>query len=84
MMNPFSPDPIDYAPGSFGCHEALCMAQLLADMVKEKLVDHPAVQQNPVWEARAQRAADDLADLYQSIGESHGLAQAVPEEAPKL
>ena len=37
------------APGSFGCHEAMHMAMVLAEMVDRQLVNHPAVQHNPDW-----------------------------------
>ncbi len=61
----------DYTPGSHGCHEALHMASFLMQAVDTELCDHPAVKQNPAWEALATRAHDALFDLYQAIGAEH-------------
>jgi hypothetical protein len=36
-----------FAPGTLGCHEALHMASVLADMVDVQLAEHPAVRLNP-------------------------------------
>lgn len=60
-----------FAPGSFGCHEALHMASVLAEMVEARLCEHPAVQMVPEWKALADRAAAALHDLYQAIGARH-------------
>ncbi len=60
-----------FAPGSFGCHEALHMACVLAEMVDTHLCEHPAVQRVPEWKALADRAAEALHDLYQAIGTQH-------------
>lgn len=65
------PDPKDFAPGTFGCHEALHMASVLARWVEEALAEHPAVKARPEWKALADRAVDALADLYQKISEEH-------------
>ena len=61
-----------FAPGTFGCHEALHMAHVLAEMVDERLCEHPAVLLVPEWKALADRAAEALHDLYQAIGTRHG------------
>lgn len=63
--------PSDYQPGSFGCHEALHMAHVCAEMVGERLCEHPAVQAKQEWVALAERAATALHDLYQAIGAEH-------------
>lgn len=47
------------------------MASVLAEMVDERLAEHPAVRLNPEWKALADRAADALADFYQAIGARH-------------
>lgn len=60
-----------YKPGSHGCHEALHMASVLADMVDTHLVEHPAVVAVPEWAEKARAALDALADLYQAIGSEH-------------
>jgi hypothetical protein len=69
-----TPDPDDralFAPGTFGCPEALHMASVLAEMVDRHLAEHPAVTANPDWKALADRACDALNDLYQAIGSAH-------------
>lgn len=63
-----------FAPGTHGCHEALHMASVLAELVETQLAEHPAVRQNPDWQALADRAVEALADLYQAIGTLHGEA----------
>ena len=61
----------NFTPGSFGCHEALHVAYMLGEMVERYLVDHPSIQQDPAWLAKATLAMNTLGDLYQSIGEHH-------------
>ncbi|TIO36541.1 hypothetical protein [Mesorhizobium sp.] len=61
----------DYSPGSFGCHEALHMASVAADLVDTTLVQHPAVAAEPEWLALAEAAHKALFDLYQAIGAKH-------------
>ena len=62
---------IDYAPGSFGCHEALHMASVAADIVDRTLLEHPAIAAMPEWKTLADKAHQALFDLYQAIGEKH-------------
>lgn len=64
-------DPTKFAPGTFGCHEALHMTSVLVNTVSEHLVEHPAIMLNPSWHALAEKAADALAELYQAIGQEH-------------
>lgn len=70
-----APDPSEdaalFAPGTFGCHEALHMASVLAGMVDDQLCEHPAIQQRPDWQTLADRAREALSDLYQAIGQEH-------------
>lgn len=61
----------DFAPGSFGCHEALHMAGMLAALVDEQLVNHLAIKANSLWHAKALAAATLLEQLYQDIGAAH-------------
>jgi hypothetical protein len=60
-----------YAPGSMGCHEALHMANMLADTIDRQLLTHPAILLNPHWYAHVWRACDELGALYQEIGAVH-------------
>jgi hypothetical protein len=73
MVDPKSltTNPKQYAPGSFGCHEALHVASVAHDFVDRNLCEHPAIQQNPEWAAQAGYAAQALFDLYQMIGAKH-------------
>lgn len=58
-------------PGGFGCHEALHMTSVIIDMLEKHLIDHPAIELNPEWSAKADAAMDILCDLYQDIGAAH-------------
>ena len=60
-----------FAPGTMGCHEALHMANMMADTLDRQLLTHPAIILNPVWYARVWRACDELGALYQEIGAVH-------------
>jgi hypothetical protein len=60
-----------YAPGTFGCHEALHVASLLMEEVDRHLAEHPAVALNPDWYRLAVRAQEALFELYQEIGAAH-------------
>lgn len=59
-----------FAPGTFGCHEALDRTSYLADAVDD-LASHPAIMLNKEWRDLACEAASLLADLYQKIGAVH-------------
>ena len=61
----------DFAPGSFGCHEALQMASVFMDSVDRHLADHPAVLAVPEWFRLAEEASTALFNLYQAIGDRH-------------
>lgn len=60
-----------FEPGTHGCHEALHMAHVLAEMVSERLYEHPAIESVPEWRALAERAVEALHVLYQAIGARH-------------
>ncbi|MDD2878454.1 MAG: hypothetical protein PHZ23_14645 [Acidiphilium sp.] len=60
-----------FVPGSFGCHEALHMSFVLAEMVDRYLVEHPAIAGNEEWLAKATAASDALHGLYQAVGGVH-------------
>ena len=61
---------VDYAPGTFGCHEALDRCSLFAEVIAE-FAEHPAIVQNAEWHKKASQAADILMGLYQEIGAAH-------------
>lgn len=60
-----------FKPGTHGCHEALHMAHVLAELVYARLAEHEAIMQNPEWRTMAKKAGDTLHDLYQAIGQEH-------------
>ena len=70
-MTEKEPNPALFTPGTFGCHEALHMANVLGELVDTRLCEHPAVQQRPEWAALAEQASTALHDLYQAIGAEH-------------
>lgn len=71
----------NYAPGSMGCHEALHMANMMADTLDRQLLTHPAILLNPAWYARVWRACDELGALYQEIGAVHFADGDVPRKS---
>ena len=60
-----------YKPGSFGCHELLDRTSLVADLVEQQVLSHPACVQNPDWFALAEQAVTALRELYQQVGAAH-------------
>lgn len=60
-----------FAPGSFGCHEALQMAAVFLDSVDRHLCAHPAVLAHADWYRLASEAQTALYNLYQAIGDAH-------------
>ena len=60
-----------FAPGTFGCHEALHLASVFERLLEQDLAEHPAVVLKPRWFQLASRASDALAELYQEIGQVH-------------
>lgn len=60
-----------FAPGTYGCHEALHMASVLAEQVDAQLLEHAAIIHRPDWYQLAWTAQQALMDLYQAIGAEH-------------
>ena len=58
-------------PGSFGCHELLDRTSMVADLVEERVLSHPACVANRDWDEIAERAASALRGLYQRIEAEH-------------
>ncbi|MCI0378203.1 MAG: hypothetical protein L0215_11405 [Gemmataceae bacterium] len=61
----------DFVPGSFGCHELLDRAMIMAEMTEKYVSEHPACSQNLEWRALAEKAVEALNELYQRIGATH-------------
>jgi hypothetical protein len=71
MRTPPEDDPRLFTPGTHGCHEALHVALMFAEIVEEYLVRHPAIKAKPEWAAQAEMARRALFGLYQAIGRAH-------------
>ena len=65
-------------PGSYGCHEALHLTHVFAEIIEEYLAQHPAIRRNSDWAAAADNATATLHNLYQAIGVEHN--EAEPEQ----
>ncbi len=60
-----------YAPGTFGCHEAVHTTSLMLDMTDDQLLQHPAILADPNFYRLAGEVHEALFALYQAIGEKH-------------
>lgn len=60
-----------FGPGSFGCHEAMHVADIFAGLVEDRLCNHSAVLRDPHWYKLACTARDSLAWLYCDMGAVH-------------
>jgi hypothetical protein len=65
----YEPGELADAPGS---HEALTvLTMLVMRLIDRELSEHESILTNPKWQARVNRAVDELSALYQQIGEDH-------------
>ncbi|MBN9055226.1 MAG: hypothetical protein J0H80_15980 [Rhizobiales bacterium] len=64
-------DPKKFQPGSFGYHEALHVASMLADIVSTQLLNHPAILLDSDLYRRTHGIQVELLELYQAIGAKH-------------
>ncbi|AVA22980.1 hypothetical protein ACXHXG_12635 [Rhizobium sp. LEGMi198b] len=64
-------DLTQFAPGTFGCHEAMHTTSLMLDMTDDHLLQHPAILANPEFYRLAGDVHEALFALYQAIGEKH-------------
>ncbi|WP_242219429.1 hypothetical protein [Shinella zoogloeoides] len=64
-------EPEKFAAGSYGCHEALHTASVMADNIGRHLLEHPAILLDAEFYALASKAHSALFDLYQVIGAKH-------------
>ena len=64
-----------FAPGTMGCHEAMHMAFVVADMVDRHLRELPAILARPDWHEKVSIAVDALNDVYQAIGAEHSASE---------
>lgn len=55
---------------AFHRHEVLHLAYVVGDMFGRHLLDHRAIQGDPILRAKAEHIIDLLGDFYQAIGNS--------------
>jgi hypothetical protein len=72
--------PLPNDPGSFGCHEAMHLANVFGEIVDRYLVQHPAIRRNLDWATAVTKAATALHDVYQAIGGQHLEAEPAVHE----
>ena len=60
-----------YAPGTFGCHEALHTTSVALDLFTGHVMNHPSVVLNSEWYRLAAEAREAISQLYQAIGAEH-------------
>jgi hypothetical protein len=60
-----------FRPGSFGCHELLDRTSMVAGLLDQYVISHPACVLDPEWYALARQASEALAELYHRIGARH-------------
>lgn len=61
----------NFKPGSYACHEALHMADVILSMIYDHLVDAPAISNNEEWSKLAMNARSAVDKLYQAIASEH-------------
>lgn len=60
-----------FGSGSFGCHEALHVTQMVVDLIERELLEHSAVLLNPFWYERVREAQGLLRGAYSAVAEEH-------------
>jgi hypothetical protein len=60
-----------FGPGSFGCHEAMHVTDLVVDLIERQLVQHSAVILNPFWYAQVREAQALLYRAYSAAAAEH-------------
>ena len=60
-----------FGVGSFGCHELFDRTFMVASMLDDFVLTHPACINNPEWFALAKQSLDLLYKMYQEIGAVH-------------
>jgi hypothetical protein len=60
-----------FKPGSFGCHELLDRTSMVAGVLDQYVLSHPACVLDADWFALAWQASQALAELYHRVGARH-------------
>ena len=58
-------------PDEYHYHESLDRTHIILSMIDDLLRDHPAIEDNEGWWDMAEKAQENLMQLYQAIGERH-------------
>lgn len=69
---------VRFGPGSFGCHEAMHVTNLVVELIEQQLATHSAVLLNPYWFHNVREAQALLYSAYNAIGGEH-LSAPMPE-----
>lgn len=72
---------VRYGPGSFGCHEAMHVTQVVVDLMERELLAHSAVLLDSFWYAKVREAQSLLRSAYNHVAEHH-LAAPFPADEP--
>lgn len=75
---------VRFGPGSFGCHEAIHVTNLIVDLIHEQLEKHSAVLLDPYWYFTVREAQALLYNAYNSAGGAHLSAPMPTEDRPQL
>ncbi len=68
-----------YGPGSFGCHEALHVTNLVVELLERELAGHSAVLLDAFWYGKVREAQALLHSAYSKVAQAH-LAAPLPED----
>lgn len=72
---------VRYGPGSFGCHEAMHVTQVVVDLIERELLSHSAVLLDSFWYGKVREAQALLRSAYTHVAEAH-LAAPFPVDEP--
>lgn len=70
---------VRYGPGSFGCHEAMHVTQVVVDLMERELLSHSAVLLDSFWYGKVREAQALLRSAYNHVAEAH-LAAPLPAD----
>lgn len=67
-----------FGPGSFGCHEAFHVSNMIVELMQRELLEHSAVLLDPEWYALVRDAQNSLYQAYQYAGRVHNSPNDTP------
>lgn len=62
---------VRYGPGSFGCHEAMHVTQVVVDLIEQELLSHSAVLLDAFWYGKVREARTLLRSAYNHVAQVH-------------